>query len=283
MNRLLEVNTKGNTLILRSVGEELWMSPMVSLSAIAQMFSLSAEVSGVSMLSKEGIRELMVLFLIFVLLFCAGGTIYRTMHGKIEMLPALLSFLFIWNTLIQCLNTSGNAGRYHLMGIIPLFFVAALSCVQGSQQGEKQVTKQWKILVIAVFLIMQSVTSYKRLYDYREMNYLSTDVPAYVQICSFAETQDVDYVYLITRKYWSEICRLIAIEGNIKYLFIDKELGEVQIVDYYAVYDHARFNTERALIVADNERDSDLEYVALFGDALDKVAVIDHYDIYKFK
>lgn len=248
------------------------------------MFSLTGRDNVISIFSKEGIKELSLLLLMCILLFCALRTVYRVLHGKIEITPALLSFLFVWNTLIQCLNAGGNTGRYYLIGIVPLFFVAAYYFAEDKsilQTGG--FAKQIKILLVTIFLIMQSALSYQELFVYRDNNEFSSTVQSYHKICSFAETQNVEYVYLVTRNYCSEICRMIGIGSDIKYLYIDKELGEVQVRDYYMEYDHARVCTQSALLVADAERNSDMEYIGLFGESVEQIASIDHYDIYKFK
>lgn len=275
MNLVYDINAKGNSMELCSInnGE---LKDNIS-SCVLGMFELFRGVAydNVKILSFAGIDILARMFFVLLMLICGALMLYRILKHKAAMLPAMLLCIFIWNTFILCVSKTQYGlptfeYRYHLVGMIPLLFIAAIIMLDSFKSSNYIFTG---FLVLA--LLFLAVTSYRQVIKSHK------DVGNLQLICVYAEQVNADKVYFMNNSTNPEICRLLDTD-NAVYLSVDKENGNVYLFSYYKRYTQEPVQFEDAILVVDIYTYHDYESsFQLFGHDYELVHQIGQYSLYQ--
>lgn len=244
LNGIFLQNSRNTGMILISVYQDL-NNIYSCLVGIFELFGGIAHDMELPILSLEGICIILKAILVHIFIICGIVSIVRIVKKKFDLRILLLMSIFLWN-LFALLATNTRAGsetyeyRYHLIGMIPLMFVA----VQILLDAWFRLTIFQKNFFAAAglcFITAISALSFAEALD-------PTDEHAELKaLCSYCDDYDYNYVYLYDAVGDSELCRLFT-ESSAEYLSVTTS-GVTWIYDYYEKYINKPICPENSILV----------------------------------
>ena len=218
------------------------------LPGIYELFGGIAPAMDIPVMSPEGINIILKALLVHVFLICGMIAITRIFKKKFDLRTLLLVSVFIWNMFVL-LSTNTRAGsatyeyRYHLIGMLPLIFVAVQILVD-TWLSLKPFHKNFVAAITVCFVVSINVLSFPTALD-------PTDEQAELKLlCSYCDEFDWDYVYLYDASNDADMCRLFA-ESDTEYICVTPQ-GVTWAYDYYEKYVSGTFSPENAIFVLDS-------------------------------
>jgi len=277
LNGICMGDARGTGMILISVYQIL-ANVYSCLAGIFELFGGIAQDMDVAVMSLAGIGILLKAILVHILFVCGIIAIGRIAKEKIDLRILLLMSVFIWN-LFVLLATNTRAGsatyeyRYHLIGMIPLMFVAVQILLDG-WRTLKPFQKNFFAAAGVCFIIALNVFSFPKALD-------PTDEQADLKaLCSYCDALDFDYVYLYDASDDADMCRLIT-ESDAEYLCVTPA-GVTWAYIYYEKYVNAPFYPENAIFVVNNETHNMGDSFEAFGYKFEKFDTIAGRTLYYF-
>jgi len=243
-NRIIMSGTRVNDMSLCAV-TDLWVNISSCFFGFFELFGGLTALSGITVLSYEGVCILAKWCFVFILLFCAILALAKCIKKQADLRTFLLMGIFLGNYIILNL-TQTRAGsdtyeyRYHLIGAIPLICVAciflldSLLVLNKIQQG-----------VLFCFgysaLLFICGTSFHTVFTQSDPN------KELKELASYCSDLDLYHVYMYKACGDSEICRILDLETQ--YVYIVDDNANTLAFDYY---NNDEVNPENSIIAVDN-------------------------------
>ena len=276
LNQFFEIGAKGNSMKLCNIYDGLMDNINACLLSIFEVFG-GVAYSDIEVMSYEGINIIIRIFYVIILIVCVMAAFRRMLKKEGEEFTAVLLLLFIWNTFILCVcDIRYGAGtfeyRYHLIGLIPILCLSSKIVIEWIASYRKRLQVTLGVFGMCLIMIMMA-TSYRSIFSTEDKNSVCRD------ICTYAESQGVDYVYFLYESEAPEICRLID-HNNAIYLQL-MEGGITWVYDYYKIYDHAPMIQENFIIICDNATHDFGDNMEMFGYVFTRSQIIGNKSVYE--
>ncbi|MCM1120213.1 MAG: hypothetical protein NC543_12740 [bacterium] len=277
LNASLMGGARGNGMTLCSVYQML-ASVSGCLWGIFELFGGVTAAFDIQVLSPQGIQILAKCCLVVTLL--GAGSVYaaKCLKKQGDLRGVLLLTVFFWNlfVLIIAFPRGGSDTyeyRYHLIGALPLVCAAGAFLIDGVRrlpQGGQRIIL-WAASYLAICFLC--LCSYRDLYSRGEQN---ADLK---EMCAYVKELDVEYIYLYDGSNDSDICRVI--DESSTYLCL-MENGLTWAYDNYKEYVGAPMQTDRVVVVVDNEKYDFGDAFEIAGHALTRFDTVANRSLYVF-
>lgn len=163
--------------------------------------------------------------------------------------------------------------RYHLIGVLPLVCATGTFLIDGvrglPQKGQRVCL--WAAGYLAICFLC--ICSYRDLYSQGEQN---ADLK---EMCAYVKELDVEYIYLYDGSNDSDICRVL--DESSTYLCL-MENGLTWAYDNYKQYVGAPMQTDRVVVVVDNEKYDFGDAFEIAGHPLTRFDTVANRSLYVF-
>ncbi len=247
------------------------------LAGIFELFGGIAHDMELPVLSLEGIDIILKAILVHIFIICGIIAVNRIAKKRIDLRILLLMSIFIWNMFVLLATNTffGSATyeyRFHLIGMIPLMFVASQILVEAWIKL-KPFQKNFFAVAGLCFIIVINAFSFSAALD-------PFDEQAELKIfCSYCDDLDYDYVYLFDASDDADICRLIT-ESDSEYLCVTPE-GVTAAYLYYEKYNGGPIYPENSIFVVNADNDFGDSFEA-FGYKFVKFDTVANRSLYYF-
>jgi len=257
LNNVIMDGAVGNRMTLCSIYDIL-NNVTSCFFGIFELFGGAAYSADVSVLSLKGISIILKIGFTLVVLVCAFIGLMKVIKKKSDLRSVLLLAVFGWNMFVLCItNTSYGAStyeyRYHLVGMIPLLFIAGELLVEFLEYHKGVTCLIFSTIGVGAVLML-NVVSFKEVYTAEDSYADLKELTAYV------EELDVEYAYLYNESSEAEICRLLS-QDDTTWLYVTPG-GLTLVYDYYEKYVEMPVVADNAVLIVNNS-------IADFGDTFE--------------
>ena len=268
--------TRGNSMVFCSVYQML-ANISSCFFGMFELFGGATTSFELQIFTLKGVLSVAKISLVLLMLVCAIWNITKALKGKAQLREILLLGIFVWNYFI--LNVANvRAGsatyefRYHLIGMIPLMCLTVITLVQGIKtlRAEQQ---KWLWGMAGLVIVFLLAGSYKEVFESGEKNAELKELTAY------CKKLDLDYIYMFMGSNDSDICRVL--DDSALYMHLG-ENGKTWIYDYYNYYIDAFPETERSIVVVNDEAYATGDTFAIQEHTLTRFATVGGRSLYYF-